>query len=101
MVAWVGDPIGADHPVGDVLAAMALDRARRALLGGVGVEQQRDHHGRLIGGAAMAIGAVIGVELAQIHLLNRLDQEPRQVILGQPLTQRRRQPKTPAHDHTR
>jgi hypothetical protein len=72
---------------------VTLDRARRALLGGVGVEQQRDHHRRLIGSAAMAIGAVIGVELAQIHLLNRLDHEPRQVILSQPLTQRRRQQK--------
>jgi hypothetical protein len=97
----VGDPIGADHPIGDVLATAALDTARRALLGGIGVEQQRDHHRRLTSGATMAIGAVIGVELAHIHLLNRLDHQPRQVILRQPLTQRRRQPKTPAHDQTR
>jgi hypothetical protein len=72
---------------------MALDRARRALLGGVGVEQERDHHRRLIRGAAMAIGAVIRIEAVEIHLRHRLEHEPRQVILGQPLTQRRRQQK--------
>jgi hypothetical protein len=77
----VGDPVGADHPVGDVLAAMTLDRARRALLSGVGVEQKRDHHRRLIGGAAMAIGAIVGVELGKIHLRHRVDHEPRQVVL--------------------
>ena len=41
----------------------------------------------------MAVGAVLAIELAQIHLLNRLDHEPRQVILRQPLTQRRRHQK--------
>ena len=41
----------------------------------------------------MAIGAVLGVELAQIHLRHRLDHEPRKVVLGQPLAQRRRQQK--------
>jgi hypothetical protein len=89
----VGDPVGADHPVGDVLAAVALDRARGALPGRIGVEQQRDHHRRLISGATMAIGAVIGVELVQNHLRHRIDHEPREVILRQPLAQRRRHQK--------
>ena len=39
----------------------------------------------------MAVGAIVGVELAQIHLLNRLEQKPRQMVLRQPLAQRRRQ----------
>jgi hypothetical protein len=52
-VVW--DLVGGDHPVRDVLAAVALDRPRRALLGRVGVEQQRDHHRGLIGSAAVAI----------------------------------------------
>ena len=81
----------ANHPVGDVPAAMALDRARRALPDRKGVEQQRDHHRRLTGDAAMAVRAIVGVELAQIHLLNRLEQKPRQMVLRQPLAQRRRQ----------
>jgi hypothetical protein len=36
----VGDPVGGDHPVGDVLAAVALDPTRRALIGRVRVEQR-------------------------------------------------------------
>ena len=38
-------PVGGDHPVGDVLAAAALDRARRPLLGRIRIEHQRDQEG--------------------------------------------------------
>jgi len=51
----VRDPVGCDHPVGDVLATVDLDPARGALLGRVGIEQQRDHHRGLISGAAVPI----------------------------------------------
>jgi hypothetical protein len=34
--------------------------------------------------------AVSGVERRQIHRVDRVDDEPRQVVLGQPLTQIRR-----------
>jgi len=50
----IGDQAAGDHPVGDVPAAVALDRPRGALLGRVGVEHKRDHRLRLIGRAAMA-----------------------------------------------
>jgi hypothetical protein len=89
----VGDVIGADHPVGDVLATVALDRARGALLGRVGIEQKRDHHRGLIGRAAIAVGAVIGIERVEVHLRHRVEHEPRQMILRQPLTQRGRHQK--------
>jgi hypothetical protein len=89
----VGNPVGGDHPVGDVLAAVALDRARGALLGRIRIKQQRDHHRGLIGRAAVAVCAVVGVELVEVHLLDGLDHKPRQVVLGQPLAQRRRHQK--------
>jgi hypothetical protein len=50
------------HAVGDVLGALALDHARGALPLAVGVQQQRDHHRRLVRGAAVAVMAVGGVE---------------------------------------
>jgi hypothetical protein len=43
-VAWSGTRVSGDHPVSDVLATVDLDPARGALLGRVGIEQQRDHH---------------------------------------------------------
>jgi hypothetical protein len=73
----VGNAVGRDHPVGDVLAAVSLDRARGALLRRVGVEHERDHHRGLIGGAAVAVVAVVGVEIGQVHFLDRVDDEPR------------------------
>ncbi len=84
----IGHPIGGDHPVGDILATMGLHPTRGALLGGIGVEQQRDHHPRLISGAAMTVLAVVGIELSQIHLLDGLDHKPRQMILRKPLAKR-------------
>jgi hypothetical protein len=85
--------VGADHPVGDVLDAGALDPARRTIAARIRVEQQRDHHLRVVGGAAMPIGAVVGVEAGQVHLLDRLEDRPDQVVLGHPLKQRRRHQK--------
>ena len=41
----------------------------------------------------MAIGAVTGVELVQIDLRHRVDHEPREMVLMQPLAQRRRHQK--------
>jgi hypothetical protein len=89
----VRDAVGGDHPVGDVLAAVELDRARGALLGRVRVEQQGDHHRGLVGGRAVAVRAVVGVEGVQIHLFDGVDDEPREMVLGQPLAQRRRHQK--------
>jgi hypothetical protein len=90
----VGDPVGGDHPVGDVLAAVALDRARGALLGRIRIEQKRDHHRGLVPGAAVAVWAVVGVERLEVDLLDGPDHEPREMVLGQPLGQRGRQQKS-------
>jgi hypothetical protein len=49
---------------------------------GASIQQQRDHHRGLIGGAAVAVRTVVGVKLAQVHLLDGLDHEPREVVLG-------------------
>ena len=87
----VGDLVGCDHAEGDVLGAAALDRPRGALADRVGVDNEREHHLRIEGGPPPAVGAVGGVEAAEVDLLDRIEHEPGQVILGQPLAQARRQ----------
>jgi hypothetical protein len=68
-----------------------LNPPRGPLADRVAIQQQRHHHRRLVRRPAVAIVAIGRVERRQIHRLDRLDHEPRQVILGQPLPQRRRQ----------
>jgi hypothetical protein len=41
----------------------------------------------------MPIGAVVGVEAEQVHLLDRPEDRPDQVVLGHPVAQRRRHQK--------
>jgi hypothetical protein len=86
----VGDLVGADHPEGDVLATAALDRSRGALADRVGVGEQGEHHLRLVGGGAVAVGSVGAVEGLELELLDRFDHEPGEVIGGQPVAQVRR-----------
>jgi hypothetical protein len=89
----IGHQVGTDHPIGHVLRTRPLDPARGAVSLREGVEQQRDHHLRVVGGAAVAIGPVVGIEAAQVHVLDRGQDRPHQVILRQPLKQRRRHQK--------
>jgi hypothetical protein len=82
----VGALVGADHPEGDVLPAAALDRARGALADRVGVDEEGDHHLRVVSGG-VAVRSVGGVEGLEVELVDRLDHEPREVIGGQPVAQ--------------
>jgi hypothetical protein len=80
-----------DHAEGDVLAQAALDRPGRALADRVGVDDERDHHLRVVGRAAVAVPAIGGVEAAEVERLDRLDHEPGEVVLVEPLAQVRGQ----------
>jgi hypothetical protein len=82
--------IGSQEPKRHILHALALDRPRGAHPGGVSVDQQAQHQPRIIGRVA-AQPAVVGVDGRQVqHLVDHLGHEPGQVILRQPLIQRRR-----------
>jgi hypothetical protein len=50
--------------------------------------QQRNQHRRVMRRPAMTIGAVVGVERAQIQLLDRAQDAPHEVILRDPIQQR-------------
>jgi hypothetical protein len=87
----IGNQVRADHPVGDILTAFPLDPPRGAIPLRIRVQQQRDHHRRVIRRPAMTIAAVVAVERAQVQLLDRAQDAPHEVILRDPIQQRRRQ----------
>jgi hypothetical protein len=89
----VGPLLGGDHPAGHVLQAGALDCARRPHAARPAIQQQRDHHRRLIGRPPMTVLAIGGVERRRVHHPDGVDHKPRQVVLGQPLPDIRRQQK--------
>jgi hypothetical protein len=53
---------------------------------GASVEQQRDHHRRVIGRPATPIDPIGRIERLQVHLRDRVDDKPRQMPRRQPLT---------------
>ena len=87
----IGRLVGRDHPERDVLATAPLDPPRRTLPDRVRVHDQRHHHRRIVRRAAPPVRAIGSQERGQIELADRLDHKPREVILGQPLAQARRQ----------
>jgi hypothetical protein len=92
---------GADHTRGDILDAAALHATRRALPDRVAVEQQCDHHRRVVRRAALTVVAISRVERAQIKRRDGVDHEPRKMSFGQPLARARRQSTAPDRDRTR
>ena len=59
--------------------AAALDRPRGPLPQRVAVEQQRDHHRRVMRRPTMTVRAVGTIELGQIDLADHVEHQPRQV----------------------
>jgi hypothetical protein len=93
--AVIRPPVRGDHARRDVLHAAPPDAPRRPLPDRVGVEQQRDHHRRIVRRTAMPVSPVGRAERRQIQLRHGIDHKPRKVALGQPLAQARRQQKLP------
>lgn len=87
----IGRVVGGDDPEGDVVATTPLDRPRRTHPDGIGVDEQRDHHLRIVRRPTPPVLPIGRVERAQVHLRDRLQHEPREVILREPVAQTRRQ----------
>ena len=75
----------------DVFSKTPLDPTRGALADAVGIEEHGELEGRVVGGATPAVLPVIGVEGGEIELGHDVKNEERDVILGQPLRERRRE----------
>lgn len=87
----VGSLVGGDDPERHVDMARPLDLAGGADPLAVGVEEEGDHRRRLVCGPTPTVGAVAGVESIEIHLGHGVEDEPGQVVLGQPVEERRGQ----------
>jgi hypothetical protein len=79
-----------DHAERDVLHARPFDPPRRALPARVVVQQQGDHHPGIVRRAPVTIRPIRAIECAEIKLLDRGQDEPREMILRQPVAQARR-----------
>ena len=95
----VGDQAGGDDAVGDVGAAVFLDASRGSFTVAVGVAEQGDHHGRVVGCAAFAVGPVGLEEFGEVQLPDQFDQKIGEVVPGQPVRHIRREeePLLPVH----
>jgi hypothetical protein len=79
------------EPECGVIDVLTRDRPRGAHPGGVAVDQQPHHQPRVVGRVAALFG-VAGQDRRQIEdLVYQVGDEPGQVVLGQPVVQRRRQ----------
>jgi hypothetical protein len=87
----IGPLLRRDHPERHVLDARPLDHPRGPRSTRIRVEQQRQHHRRLIGRPAAPVLAVGRIERRHIDPLDGIDHEPREVFLRQPIPDVRRQ----------
>jgi hypothetical protein len=71
--AMVRPTVGCDHPERDVLDALALDHTRRALPTRIRVQQQRDHHRRVMRRTTVGVLTVRAIKRRQIELLDCQD----------------------------
>ena len=80
-----------------ITTTAALDLPRGAQPDAVGVEQQANHHHpRVIRRAALPVRAIRPIKPIEIHLLDRAQHRPHEMILRQPIRQRRRQQQHPS-----
>lgn len=75
----------------DIVGQAALNRPGGADAGGIAIDQQTHHQPRVVGRVATLFG-VAGQDRPEVeHLVDQVADKPGQVVLGQPVVQRRRQ----------
>ena len=86
----VRELIGGHDPKADILDEAPFDPSARSFAHAVGVDQNRQHHPRVIDRAASAVLPMPGIEPGQIELGHDIENEPRQMPVRKPLAHRRR-----------
>ena len=89
--AVLGEVARAEQPKRHVLVQLAGNLARGEHPGGIGVHQYLDHHRRVEWLVAGAAALVAPVKRAEVQLVDRVADVVGQVVLRQPVAQRRRQ----------
>ncbi len=68
----IGRLVGGDNAECDVVVTAALDRPRRPHPDRVGVDEQRDHHRRIVRRATPPVIAIGRKKRREVHLLRRV-----------------------------
>lgn len=76
-----------------VLNQSPLDPTAGPLTDAVRVDQQREHDLGIVGGATATVGPIADTEVRKIELGDHVQEEPRQVVVRQPVSYRER------HEH--
>ena len=87
----VGMLVRGQHPIRHVLVRRPLDLPRRRLARAVRVDQELDHHPRVVRRLPALFALVGGEDRREIQRLHHVAHEQGQVALGQPLAHVRRQ----------
>jgi hypothetical protein len=87
----VGGLVAGQDPEGDVLGAAAFDLPGGAHADAVRVQEHPQQGLGVVGGVAVPVGAVHAVEGRQVELVDHVEDEPSQVLVGQPVAQVRRE----------
>ena len=93
--------VGSDHTKRDIVVAAALDRPRRAHPDRIGVDEQRNHHRRVVRRSTPTVVAITRMKRRQIQLRRP---RPKQTMRGAPQAATpagSAATTAPAHDHTR
>ena len=85
----IGDHVAGQPAVGQLFLAGPGDLSRRAPSLAVGVDQNGEHHRRIVG--RTPLGSIGKVKGRKIHLLYDIPDESDHVIYGDPLVHGRRQ----------
>ena len=76
---------GDDQPVGHVAHAPLLDHPAGPLALAVAVQQQGDHHRRVVRRPAVPIGPIAAAKRIQVQRVHRIQHDEHQVVFGQPV----------------
>jgi hypothetical protein len=82
--------IRGQNPERDIFDTAPLDPPTRPFTDAVRVQDERDHHRRVVRGATPAIRTMRSLERRQIDHLDRREDRPRQMPVRQPIHHRRR-----------
>ena len=74
--------VGRQDPIRNALHAQSLQLATRAFALAVAVKQDRQHDLGMMRLLALAVDPVRRVKRRQIHLRDRVQQKPREMLLG-------------------
>jgi hypothetical protein len=79
--------VGGKDPEGDVLSAAAFELAGGAHAHAVAVQQHAEQQLGVVGGVAVPVVAMLPVEGREVELVDDVEDEPGEMIVGEPVAQ--------------